>query len=139
MSELSLDSAEGYFEQLRQIMIFGETWVDAEANTIRYRPDEYPWDLLRLGGRGFGKTTPLTQWIDEMAQARAAEERVLRDVAARGLTPPEPDDTPLTIRWACLKPTDPPTRVVCEGQYAVVKQGIRPEFGDLLRRWMQMR
>lgn len=109
--DLDLDSQAGHFEQLRQMMIFGEAWVDAEANTIRYRPDEHPWDLVRSGGRGWGKAGVLVQWIDEMARAHAAAEderaALLRDVSARGLNPPKAEHSPVTIvHWACVKPTE---------------------------------
>lgn len=86
------------------------------------------------------------EWVDELAAqrcqeltVRAEQEAMLAETAKRALTPPAPDDTPLTIRWACLKPTDPPTRVLYEGQYTVVKQGVDPGFGDLLRIWQEKR
>lgn len=43
------------------------------------------------------------EWVDELARVYEEREKMLRDVAARGLTPPKADDTPVTIRWACPK------------------------------------
>ena len=48
------------------------------------------------------------EWVDELAEAYIAREAMLAGVAARGLTPPKADDTPLTIRWVCAKPTETP-------------------------------
>lgn len=106
--ELDLDSQAGYFEQLRQMMIFGEAWVDAEANTIRYRPDEHPWDVLQPAGRRGGKSWTM-QWMDEMTHWTATHDRlaIVRDVSARGLNPPKAEHSPVTIvHWACVKPTE---------------------------------
>lgn len=139
--ELDLDSSEGYFEQLRQMMIFGEAWVDAEANTIRYRPDEHPWDILQPAGRRGGKTTAVRQWVDEIAHWAATHDRraIVRDVAGRGLTPPELDDTPLTVRWSCTKPADTAGEVLHTQVMAFRKEELVPGFGDLLRMWLEKR
>lgn len=106
--DLDLDSQAGYFEQLRQMMIFGEAWVDAEANTIRYRPDEHPWAALQPAGRRGGKSWAV-QWMDEMTHWAATHDRlaIVRDVSARGLNPPKAEHSPVAVvHWGCLKPTD---------------------------------
>lgn len=79
------------------------------------------------------------EWVDELAQAQKEREALLAEVAARGLTPPEPDDTPLVVRWACAKPTDSPSYVLDNVLYRAPMQSVEPGFGDLLRRWLQMR
>ena len=49
----------------------------------------------------------MVQWIDEMAEAHAAEESVLRDVSARGLNPPKAEHSPvIVVHWGCLRPTE---------------------------------
>lgn len=136
--ELSLDSQEGYFEYLRQMVVFGEVKVNRHDRTITRREDEHPWHFLE-GSRRSGKTA-WAQWVDEhVAMAAADRHAVVREVAQRALGSAQVDDTPVTVRWSCLKPTDPPTRVLYEGEYAVVKQGVIPGSGDFLQMWLERR
>lgn len=86
------------------------------------------------------------EWLDELAAqqcqeltVRAEQEAMLAETAKRALTPPESDDTPLTVRWSCTKPTDTAGEVLHTQMMAFRREELVPGFGDLLRMWAEKR
>lgn len=86
------------------------------------------------------------EWLDELAAqqcqeltVRAEQEAMLAETAKRALTPPESDDTPLTVRWSCTKPTDTAGEVLHTQVMAFRREELVPGFGDLLRMWAEKR
>lgn len=139
MEELSLDSQEGYFENLRQLIIYGESNANYYLGTIIRRESQSPWDLYFMGGRQAGKTALLQRIEKFAAAARRGRLTAVEELAERALTPPKPSDMPVTVRWKCPKPTDPPIRVLHDGQYRVFRGGVDPGFGDFLHMWQEKR
>lgn len=76
------------------------------------------------------------EWVDELARAHAEREALLAEVADRALLAADAEPSPAVIvRWACDRPTEPPLG----GYTAIAKLADDVPFGELLRRYLQMR
>ena len=76
------------------------------------------------------------EWVDEMVRAYEKREAMLADLADRALAAAEAAPAPAVIvRWTCDKPTAAPENEL----YVAARLTEDVPFGELMRRWLQLR
>jgi hypothetical protein len=97
-------------EHLRQVAVYGDVELGADGRPAP-REEPEPWKHFLVGGRGYGKSAALEDWLAEMRrkaeEQRRKEAELARMVGSWRAAPPVRGLKIAGVRWVCSKPTDP--------------------------------